>query len=127
MVFIQAGLGQCFIQLFQFRRHHALAQVHGGLGVLHGAVVDDDQLLHLARNCAAGVGGQLRRVRQGGSHQKGRCNGKLNKSLEQFLPPNTFETASTYWTALRGSLDLKRKTPIIVAARYFTFLLYSRV
>jgi len=45
VVFIQAGTLERIFQLLDIRRQDAVLQVHGRSGVLHGAVIDGDQLL----------------------------------------------------------------------------------
>ena len=56
---------QGLVELLQFRRHHAVAQIHGRRRVLHRTVVDHHQLLHIVRNRRAGIRGQLRRRKPG--------------------------------------------------------------
>ena len=46
-------------------------QVHGSLRVLHGAVIDHDQLLHIFRNGAARIGAELRTESRQGCQRRG--------------------------------------------------------
>jgi hypothetical protein len=64
VVFVQAGVFQRIFKALELGRHHALAQIHGRVGVLHRVVVDGHQLLHIMRNGGACIGGQLRRLRR---------------------------------------------------------------
>ena len=60
VVLIQAGGLESLLQLLQLRRKHTRLQIHRSGRVLHGVIVDHDQLLNIFRDCGACVLTKLR-------------------------------------------------------------------
>ncbi len=59
VVLIEAGGAESLLQLLQLRRKHTRLEIHRGWRVLHGVVIDDDQLLNILRNCGARILAEL--------------------------------------------------------------------
>ncbi len=67
LVDLEAGALERGLETLEFGRQDAILEVHGGGGVLHGAVVDDDELLNVLRDGGLGVAGKLRGVAKVGA------------------------------------------------------------
>ena len=72
VVLIEAGALERLLELLELRRQDAGLQIHGGRRVLHRAVIDDDDLLHIVRNGGARVAVELRSQGHGGQRRAGR-------------------------------------------------------
>ena len=109
---LQRELAQRLVKLLQLRRHHAVAQIHRRRRILHRAVVDHHQLLHIVRNRSARIGRQLRCRRRHNRRQHHRCNRNPYKLL-QLNPPKLDSRSGSSRLALPQSQP--DSSPIVFA------------
>jgi hypothetical protein len=73
LVLVHAGSFEGGFELLELRRKNTGLEIHGCRGVLHDAVVDNDELLDVARNGGTGIGVDLRGPSGEGDGEARRC------------------------------------------------------
>ena len=105
MVVVHAGDLQRLLQALQLRRHHLVLQLHGGGRVLHGPVIDHDQLLHIVGDGRASIAAQLgSRGRQGRrkAQSSDTAAQNLRKVLHRYFTSFRTDGLSRMWDGSSG-------------------------
>ena len=82
LIDFEAGGLEGGLEALEFGRKDAVLQVHGGGGVLHGAIVDDDELLDVVGDGCLAVAGEF-----GG---RGQTRGQAEADRESYCEESLF-------------------------------------